>query len=89
MILHQFEQLVPRLLARVTFFVRAKKVTKETRPGSLTLRVPSLLVLCEAAAELAIKSMAQTVLAENPTQIIRSSVSSMGSKNQNLTELSF
>jgi len=35
--------LVSLLLERVTFFARAKKVTKETRPQALALRVPSAI----------------------------------------------
>jgi hypothetical protein len=33
--------LVSLLLERVTFFARAKKVTEETRPQALVLRMPS------------------------------------------------
>jgi len=67
-----------------------RRVTKETRPVSLTPRktlgMPSSLTICSAAAELAIKNMAQTVLAEDSSQIVPSSVSSKGGLKTNQTQ---
>ena len=67
---------------RVTFLARTRNVTQRIRPRSQAriknMRVPSSLAINVAAAELARKALAQTVLAESSTLITPSSTCSNG-----------
>jgi len=60
----------------VTFFARAKKVTKENTPRLAALRVPDFSGAVRAAAQLALR--AQTVLADFPRSAPEKSAAKKG-----------
>ena len=75
---------------RVTFLARPRNVTQRRRPSSQArinnMRVPSLLLISVAAAELARKALAQTSSQKAPQKSLALRLAQMGRVSQNNKE---